>query len=347
LSSVPIVSVVIPTHNRVDRWPALLDALSKQSFSFEDFEVVVVSDGSTDATDDFVPAVATPFRLRFEAQTNGGPAVARNRGVELARADLILFLDDDIVPANTLIERHVRRHRTEDSSIALIGPMISPPGVALSAPVRWEQAMLSKQYTAMARGDYRPSYRQFFTANASVARDAIVSAGGFDARFRRAEDVEFAYRLDRAGVRFRFDPAAIGYHHAERSFTAWLSNAHAYGVNDVVFARDHESEGVFERTGRELRARQALVRGATRACVARPQFERMAAGTLRAVATTTDRLHADKLTQFALSGLYNLSYYCGMAGELGGAQEFYDAIAPSRATSRASSLVGAAARGRT
>jgi len=63
--------------------------------------------------------------------------------------------------------------------------------------VRWEQEMLMKQYKALLRKDWPATARQFYTGNASVRRSHIVAAGGFDEGFRRAEDVELAYRLDK------------------------------------------------------------------------------------------------------------------------------------------------------
>ena len=80
----PTLSVVIPTYNRVDRWPAVLRGLSSQTVDFDGLEVVVVSDGSTDGTNEFLTDVDVPYELIFETQENSGPAVARNRGVELA-----------------------------------------------------------------------------------------------------------------------------------------------------------------------------------------------------------------------------------------------------------------------
>jgi GT2 family glycosyltransferase len=318
----PAVSVVIPTYNRVDRWPAVLRGLSTQTLDVDEFEVVVVSDGSTDGTDEFLAGSTAPYDLRFETQANGGPAAARNRGVELARGPIVVFLDDDIVATPSLIERHLRWHRESHDDLAVIGPMLSPPDVELSAPIRWEQAMLYKQYDAMARGDYEPAYRQFFTGNASVPRARLLAAGGFDLRYRRNEDVELAYRMRLDGIRFVFDADAAAYHYAERSFRSWLRNAHEYGVNDVMFAREHAEAGLLERTRQEFATRHWLVRWTTRACVARAWLEPVSEQVLRTVAVASDKVHARRITQSALSGLYNLAYYCGMAEELGGPTVF-------------------------
>ncbi len=61
--------------------------------------------------------------------------------------------------------------------------------------------MLAKQYTAMLRGDWEATARQFYTGNASLRREPLLAVGGFDTAFRRAEDVEMAYRLDDRGIK--------------------------------------------------------------------------------------------------------------------------------------------------
>ena len=69
------------------------------------------------------------------------------------------------------------------------------------------------------------SFRQFYTGNASVPRELVVKAGGFDTAFRRAEDIELSYRLDQLGATFVFDETAMAHHLAERSFESWLAAA--------------------------------------------------------------------------------------------------------------------------
>ena len=230
----------------------MLAAFTTQSFGVEQFEVVVVSDGSTDGTDDYLGDVQMPFDLVFASQANAGPAAARNHAARLARGDLLLFVDDDVVAASDLIEQHVQTHDHHGAHVVVIGPMLTPSDYRPGVLVQWEQAMLYKQYEAMKRGDYAPTYRQFHTGNASVDRRFFLDAGGFDERFRRAEDVEFAYRLSVGGARFVFNPSAVGNHYAERSFSSWIGIARDYGRNDVVFDREAHP-GALDTARREFR----------------------------------------------------------------------------------------------
>lgn len=313
---------MIPTYNRVERLGRVLRALAGQTVDPSAFEVVVVSDGSTDGTDAVIPGLGMPYELIFVAQRNSGPAVARNTGVSRATGELILFLDDDVVPSLQLIEQHIRTHAPSLGPLVVIGPMLTPPGYRANPFVRWEQAMLYKQYDALLRGDYTPTYRQFFTGNASLSRSLILEAGGFDPRYRRAEDIELAYRLAERGTQFLFNERAIGYHFAERPFRSWIEIARSYGRNDVIFDRETVADRR-KQAGREFKRRNVFTRALTRACVGRGWLEQSLRWPVGAIVASSDILKWDQLSQVALSGLYNATYYCAMADELGGADRFW------------------------
>jgi GT2 family glycosyltransferase len=318
--------VVLPTWNRLGTLRQALEALGSQTVSSADFEVVVVSDGSTDGTDEEIRRTKTPFSLNFFSQENAGPASARNRGVALASGDLVLFLDDDVVPEPHLLEEHLRSHGSQGDRVVVIGPMLTPADYRPNPFVRWEQAMLYKQYEAMERGDWEPNYRQFYTGNASLRRELLLSVGGFDERFRRAEDVETAYRLGQAGATFFFNNRAVGYHYAQRSFESWLKNAREYGRNDVIFDRDTRSTERVDIIRREFRDRHAMVRWLTRRCLGRPWLESSLSRPARTLAEAADRVGCHGVARSALSALYNTSYYSGVASELGGEKAFWNVM---------------------
>ena len=230
----------------------------------------MVSDGSSDGTDEFLRSPECPLPVVAVRQDNAGPAAARNRGIREATGDLVVFIDDDVVPAPDLLAAHLRHHDASgNDDTVVIGPMITPTDDVLSPWVRWEQDMLYKQYAAMERGDWEATARQFYTANASIARRHLLDAGGFDEAFRRAEDVELAYRLADRGMHFTFAKDAIVDHHAERSFASWLDIARQYGRNDVIFGRDLGQRWLLDSIATEFHGRHRLVRALTRTCAPR------------------------------------------------------------------------------
>src|SRR5689334_14236893 len=229
----PLISVITPTYNRRESLLATLRALDRQSFPVDQFEALVIVDGGSDGSADACRSLPVSYTLRVIAQENAGPAVARNAGCQQARAPLLVFLDDDVIPDPDFLAAHWRIHQQAERQV-VIGPLLLPPAARLQPWVRWELATLERQYDDMARGKWTPTPRQFYTGNASVAREAVLAAGGFNPEFRRAEDVELAYRLQERGYTFVFAPQARGLHYAQRSFFSWKAIASAYGRADVV-----------------------------------------------------------------------------------------------------------------
>jgi GT2 family glycosyltransferase len=254
--------------------------------------------------------------VRWFLQANRGPAAARNAGVEKAGGEFIVFIDDDLVPEPQLLGEHARSHREAARDVVVLGPLLTPDGFEMLPWVRWEQEMLMKQYKAMLRGDWPATARQFYTGNASLRRSHILAAGGFDEGFRRAEDVELAYRLAENGLGFVFNMQAAGMHFAERSFGAWLDAAYTYGRNDAIFTRDRNQKWLLPAVRREFRDRHFLIRSLVRICGGRPRLTRIASSGLKFAADAATLLRASDIEGFAFSGLFNLQYYTGLFNEL-------------------------------
>ncbi|HFC11297.1 MAG TPA: glycosyltransferase family 2 protein [Anaerolineae bacterium] len=318
------LSIVLPTYNRLDQLKQVLAGLEVQTFPLDQFEVVVVSDGSPDDTDAYLRQVATPLQLNPVFQVNQGVAVARNRGIREARADVILFIDDDVVPTPTLLEQHLNTHSAEN--IVVLGPMLSPPDFVMKPWVDWEQKMLMKQYEDMLEGKWQPTARQFYTGNTSVRREHLIAAGGFDPAFRRAEDVELAYRLDGMGLEFVFNYDAVGYHYAERSFQSWLAIPYAYGRNDVIFCQEKGQSWLLPTIWREYQGRHQLIRLLTQLCLDREMPSKVALNVMRGFAALGHKTNIMALPRIAYSGIFNLRHYQGVADQLGGREQFFAGV---------------------
>ncbi|MEZ4681174.1 MAG: glycosyltransferase family A protein [Caldilineaceae bacterium] len=169
MDKMPDVSVVLPTYNRQAQLQQVLVGLEQQSYPLTDFEVIVVSDGSTDGTNEYLQTFAkeTPLDLTVVIQTNQGPAAARNNGVQAAKGELVLFIDDDVVPVPQLIEAHMATHQRYPGEVVVMGPMLTPTEFDMKPWVRWEQAMLDKQYATITADAGKTDARRFYTGNAS------------------------------------------------------------------------------------------------------------------------------------------------------------------------------------
>ena len=212
-----ILSVVVPTMNKVELLKQTLKALQNQDAG-EDrtWEVVVVNDGSTDDTADFLATIdgtgINPLLRVVSPPHNVGRAKARNLGANAAAGRWILFLDDDIVAPEGLVHAHLDLLENNAGS-GTIGYAITDPSVA-DAP---HFSYLDTRGVAKLSNGPAPG-RFFVTQNAAVSREAFLSIGGFDEDFSSYgfEDMEVAFRLEQdAKVRFQalIFPVALHVHH--------------------------------------------------------------------------------------------------------------------------------------
>lgn len=319
------VSIVVPTYNRRTSLQRLLRALGEQAVAATRFEVVIVDDGSTDGTIETVRAMALPYDCLVIEQAHQGPAAARNLGVARAHGRLVLFLDDDVVPHAGLLARHVAAHLAHQHAV-VIGPMRPPRDWVRPAWVRWEEDLLQIQYRELVAGKYPCTPRQFYTANASLPRDLFLRAGGFDPSFRRAEDVEFAFRLRDLGARFIFEPQAEVMHYASRSFAAWSQTPYQYGRYDVLMERQKGHE-TLACAAVEFHQRHPFTRTLVHLCLGRPRLSHQVVPLLGAGARLAEGLRCRPVANAILSGAFNLRYWQGVSDELGGAGQVWRLIA--------------------
>jgi GT2 family glycosyltransferase len=162
---------------------------------------------------------------------------AMNQALLMARADVVLFLDDDVIPAAGLLEAHARAHMKHIDALAVVGQVLQPGEDPV--PLRTKEAFRfnSTQETWISKA---------MAGNMSVKRDRAVAAGGFDENFLGAAymfETEFAERVLRCGGRIFFDPSAsIRHLRAPRGGTRsygshlrTLSPAHASGAYYHMF----------------------------------------------------------------------------------------------------------------
>ncbi|MCB8946001.1 MAG: glycosyltransferase [Ardenticatenaceae bacterium] len=320
------VSVILPTYNRLSQLKHVLNGLEQQSYAKDKFEVVVVSDGSNDGTNEYLSNLQTAFSLKPLVQKNQGAAAARNTGIAAAAGEFALFIDDDVVPTPDLVQLHMQTHKTSQNDLIILGPMLTPADYQMAPWVAWEQEMLYKQYNDMQQGRWQPTARQFYTGNASLARKYLVMAGGFDTQFRRAEDVELAYRLTKYDLQFVFLPEAIGYHYANRSFRSWISTPYEYGRNDVIFSQKKGQDWLLPTIFTEFHYRQPLIQRLIHALLDRPNVSKWTVNGLKAFAQIGAGLRLPRLPRIAYSCIFNLKYYQGVSDELGGRASFFAGV---------------------
>jgi len=200
-------SVVVPAYNAERTVGRCLEALAAQSIPQEDYEVLVIDDGSTDGTARVVESFSNKLTLRFEGQPNSGPAAARNRGARAAEGEIILFTDSDCVPTQNWIEEMVRPF--EDPDVAGAKGAYRTEQKELTA--RFAQIEFEERFEILRKLD---SIDMVDTYSAAYRAEVFHGANGFDESFPVAnnEDTDLSYRLVKAGHRLVFNESAVVYH---------------------------------------------------------------------------------------------------------------------------------------
>ena len=236
-------SIIIPSYNRRASLEMVLEGLERQTLPQTQFEVIVVLDGGTDDSAAMLMAWQQTQRLvhlRWHCQPNSGQAAARNKGVELAATPIVVFLDDDVVPAPDLIEVHLRHH-ADHASKAVLGDCLMVRETHSSLYHLGVWAWWEDMYYRRALPGRQPGYRDFCAGNVSLRREDFLRAGGFDTDFRGygGEDYELGYRLLQAGVSFVADRQAKAQHYHRTTVAGVLRATRQEGYADVVLGRKH------------------------------------------------------------------------------------------------------------
>jgi len=260
----PDVSIVIPTHDRLDTLPEVLEALERQEGA-PSFEVIVVDDGSTDGTARWLaeraaghgaragagatprsPAVARDLlALRVLHQENRGPAAARNAGVAIARGQWVAFLGDDTVPSAGWLRRlHDALASRGDPLRAVIGRTEWHPRMRQTPFLRHINENGAQFGFALIDDPERVPFNFFYTSNLFLARRLLLEEP-FDESFPYPawEDIETAYRLERKGMRLCYEPAAVVSHHHPTDLERFCRRQERAGYSAVVFYRRHPELG--------------------------------------------------------------------------------------------------------
>ncbi len=235
-------TIQLCTYNRAALLDRVLEACFDQTISAQEYEVVLVDDGSADDT----PAVIERARARatcaFTAvrQSNCGLAGARNAGIARASGERIIFIDDDVLPLPNFVQEHLRSGASHPSEIVRGGAIEVERLEDLPPPI-WSIK------------DYSGNY--FWTTNVSVPLATIRAVGGFDESFSEYgwEDIDVGLRLRAAGIKAVFNPLALVYHFKPRphasDIDAMLKQARAKARTAAALVRLHPHWRAYLATG--------------------------------------------------------------------------------------------------
>ena len=198
-----MISVIIPLYNKgpiIER--SLRSVLSQD---YDDFEVIVVNDGSTDHSADIVRSFNDP-RIKLIEQENGGPSKARNTGIKHAKGEWIVFLDadDELLPG--AIKHFIETASLHKEFNFYITPFYIQVGETKNLACQYSEGTLANPYKEHVLHTILPRTGAFM-ASSDLCKEYL-----FDERIRRFEDLEWLYRIyERADLFVSSKPVLINH----------------------------------------------------------------------------------------------------------------------------------------
>ena len=236
----PDLTVVIPTLGTRPSLARVIERLNDDTHRSVDFEVVVVGHDAEvplERLAELVGDLQAP--LRVIDRSGPGVSFARNAGWRDARADLVLFLDDDVLPSGALLAEHLAWHRREPADeVGVLGHVRWAPEVRVTPFMRWLEQGIQFDYPNIVGTE--AGWGRFYTANISVKRAIMERVGGFDETIPFLyEDIDLGYRLNEVGFRLLYNRNAVGDHLHVTDMDEWRRRAPAIARAEQNFVAMH------------------------------------------------------------------------------------------------------------
>ena len=235
-------SVVIPTYNRLPILEKCLKALEQQSVDtslIENYEIIVVDDGSTDQTIEYLEREKASFpHVCLYQQDHQGPATARNLGIAKAQGDIIIFIDSDLVVKEQFLTAHAFALSSEEKKLG--HNRLFTYGAVINTCNFTDPTSEPYKIT-----DFSAAY--FATGNVAIAKTWLEKVGLFDTAFSQYgwEDLELGVRLKQLDLKLIKCPAAVGYHwhppFSLEEIPSLIDKEIQRGRMGVLFYRKHPS----------------------------------------------------------------------------------------------------------
>ncbi len=220
-------SLIIPVYNRPDEVNELLESLTHQTVN--DFEVIVVEDGSSIPCDKVCLEYHSKLDLHYYNKQNGGPGQARNYGAERANGDYLLILDSDVVLPEGYLQA-ISEELSNDPCDAFGGPdRASSSFTNIQKAISY--SMTSFFTTGGIRGGSKKKLDKFYprSFNMGIKREVYLELQGFS-KMRFGEDIDFSIRIIKSGHKTRLFPGAWVYHKRRTDFKKFWRQVYNSGI---------------------------------------------------------------------------------------------------------------------
>lgn len=236
-------SIIIPTYNRRAILVKTLFSVESQTFSKDEFEVIIIDDGSTDGTgatvEDFIKK--SNCNIRYFSRKHEGPARARNFGIDNSQGEIILFCGDDTIFDSRLVENHNVIYRREKKvNMAVLGLVLWDETEPVSDFMRFIAPAGPQFHFNTIKNINDAGWDHFYTCNISIPRSVIGNLRfDIDYPYAAFEDIDFGWLLAKKGLKIFFNRPAVVYHAHFYEPEQFYQRMFLVGRSFVIFSRKY------------------------------------------------------------------------------------------------------------
>ncbi|MFH1644099.1 MAG: glycosyltransferase [bacterium] len=229
-----MISIIVPTFNSEKTIAKTIQAIQEQETK-EETELIIVDDNSTDKT---VQEIKKFNKIKLiQQEKNSGPAVARNTGAKNAKGEIIIFTDSDCVPEKNWLDEMIKPF--ENSKVVGVQGAYKTKQKNLTA--KFVQIEIEDRYDLMKKKEFIDFIGSY---SAAYRKKVFLEFKGFNEKFPSAsgEDPELSYRIEKKGLKLKFNPNAIVYHKHPESFLQYLKIKFFRGYWRILLYKNHQDK---------------------------------------------------------------------------------------------------------
>ncbi len=222
-------SIIIPTRKINDYLKNCINNILKQTY--DDYEIIIVTEA--DENEEF-------DKTRILRVGRISPAIKRNKGVEISKGDIIVFIDDDAYPEKDWLENAIKHFKNKNIA-AVGGPGIMPPESTFFQKISGLVYELSSKntYYRYRKGNKVLEIDDYPTFNLFVRKEDFNNVNGFNSKYWGGEDTQLCYSLtQKLNKKIIYDPDVLVYHHRREKLTQHLKQSLFWGMWRGFFVKN-------------------------------------------------------------------------------------------------------------
>jgi MoaA/NifB/PqqE/SkfB family radical SAM enzyme/glycosyltransferase involved in cell wall biosynthesis len=230
------ISVIIPTYNRKSALRECIFSLLGQDYPKEKYEIIVVDDGSSDETAVMMADLSQKYpNLRYLQMPHQGPAASRNAGIKQSHGEIIAFTDNDCIPAVDWI-KNILASQSLHKDVLVIGGLteVSPHNIKAVVSQSLSSGAMSTEINNKTEHIFFP------TCNVSFKKRYLKEEFNELFPLPAGEDLEFFWRLFKAGNKFVYDEKIRVFHNCHDKLKSFLRQAYMYGRGNYLVKYIHQ-----------------------------------------------------------------------------------------------------------